>query len=103
TEILAQQHFLGISELIQPLNLKVEILTGSIKGKKRKQILTALEAGEIDLLIGTHALIEPTVIFKNIGMVVIDEQHRFGVEQRAKLREKNTIPPHILVMTATPI
>ncbi|MCO5248119.1 MAG: ATP-dependent DNA helicase RecG [Chitinophagales bacterium] len=103
TEILAQQHFAGISELVQPLGLKVEILTGSVKGKKRKQLLTALEAGEIDILIGTHALIEPTVVFKSLGLVVIDEQHRFGVEQRAKLRDKGSIPPHILVMTATPI
>ncbi|MCO5231221.1 MAG: ATP-dependent DNA helicase RecG [Chitinophagales bacterium] len=103
TEILAQQHFTSIQELAQPLNLRIEILTGSIKGKKRTAILQALENGEIDILIGTHALIEPTVAFKNLGIVVIDEQHRFGVEQRAQLRNKAEIPPHILVMTATPI
>ncbi|MEX2588638.1 MAG: ATP-dependent DNA helicase RecG, partial [Chitinophagales bacterium] len=103
TEILAQQHFKGISEQLEKLPVKVAILTGSIKGKERKQILTALSAGEIDLLIGTHALLEGNVVFKNLGFVVIDEQHRFGVAQRAKLWKKNTKPPHILVMTATPI
>lgn len=103
TEILAQQHYQGIKELIDPLNLNVEILTGSIKGKKRKVLLQQLSDGEIDILIGTHALIEPTVQFKNLGIVIIDEQHRFGVQQRALIRNKSNIPPHILVMTATPI
>ncbi len=103
TEILAQQHFTGIQEMLLPLGLKVEILTGSVKGKKRKEVLAKIAEGEVDILIGTHALIEPTVIFKNLGIVVIDEQHRFGVQQRAQLRNKSVIPPHILVMTATPI
>lgn len=103
TEILAQQHFSGIQELLTPLGLKVELLTGSVKAKKRREILAQLAAGEIHILIGTHALIEPVVQFKNLGIVIIDEQHRFGVQQRAKLRSKATTPPHILVMTATPI
>ncbi|MCL4109561.1 UNVERIFIED_CONTAM: hypothetical protein GTU68_061708 [Idotea baltica] len=103
TEILAQQHFKGLSELLEPTGITIALLTGSIKGKKRKQILADTETGEIDILIGTHALIEPTVKFANLGMVVIDEQHRFGVAQRAKLWQKNTRPPHVLVMTATPI
>lgn len=103
TEILAQQHFSGIQELLTPLGLKVELLTGSVKAKKRREILERLASGEIHILIGTHALIEPVVQFKNLGIVVIDEQHRFGVQQRAKLRTKSVIPPHILVMTATPI
>jgi ATP-dependent DNA helicase RecG len=83
--------------------IRVRLLTGSVKGKKREAILKELLEGEIDILIGTHALIEDTVQFKNLGMVVIDEQHRFGVGQRAKLWSKNTLPPHVLVMTATPI
>jgi len=103
TEILAQQHMEGISELLEKTNVKCAILTGSVKGKARAQLLTALAAGEIDILIGTHALIEDNVVFKNLGMVVVDEQHRFGVAQRAKLWKKNTSPPHNLVMTATPI
>lgn len=103
TEILAQQHFQTISELLKPLSLRAELLTGSVKGKIRKQIFAGIESGEIHLLIGTHALIEDTVQFNNLGCVVIDEQHRFGVEQRAKLWTKNNIAPHILVMTATPI
>lgn len=103
TEILAQQHYAGIKEMMEPLGLKVEILTGSVKGKKRKELLVRLAEGDVDILIGTHALIEPTVVFKNLGIVVIDEQHRFGVQQRAQLRTKSVIPPHILVMTATPI
>lgn len=103
TEILAQQHYAGIQNLVQPLGLNIEILTGSVKGKKRKEILQRLESGEIHILIGTHALIEPVVKFTNLGIVVIDEQHRFGVQQRAQLRTKSVIPPHILVMTATPI
>ena len=103
TEILAQQHYKTISELVQPLQLNVALLTGSIKGKLRKSILEQLAAGHIHILIGTHALIEETVKFNNLGIVVIDEQHRFGVEQRAKLWTKNNLTPHILVMTATPI
>jgi ATP-dependent DNA helicase RecG len=104
TEILAQQHFVGISELLADTGIRVDFLSGSIKGKKRNKILEALAAGEIHLLIGTHALIEDWVQFKNLGITIIDEQHRFGVEQRAKLWKKNPImPPHVLVMTATPI
>jgi ATP-dependent DNA helicase RecG len=103
TEILAQQHYAGISELVRELPIRVALLTGSIKGKQRKEILTGVADGSIHILIGTHALIEETVQFQNVGCVVIDEQHRFGVEQRAKLWNKNSIAPHILVMTATPI
>lgn len=103
TEILAQQHYKGIVDLLTPLGLRVELLTGSVKAKKRREILEGLSSGDIHILIGTHALIEPAVLFKNLGIVVIDEQHRFGVQQRAKLRTKSVIPPHILVMTATPI
>ncbi len=104
TEILAQQHFKGIVEQTYSLGIKVEILTGSTKGQKRKEILNRLKNGDIDLLIGTHALIEDKVVFNNLGIAIIDEQHRFGVYQRSKLWRKNEIaPPHILVMTATPI
>ena len=103
TEILAKQHFETISELVKPLNLKVALLTGSSKTKARRELHTALEAGSIDILIGTHALIEDVVVFKNLGLVVIDEQHRFGVAQRGKLHKKNSQPPHVLIMTATPI
>lgn len=103
TEILAQQHFSGISELVQNINLSVRFLSGTVKGAERKTILKELEAGTIDILIGTHAIIEDAVRFKNLGLSIIDEQHRFGVAQRAKLWDKNIKPPHILVMTATPI
>lgn len=103
TEILAQQHFKTIEELLSPLNIKVALLTGSTKKSERKVLFQALANGEINILIGTHALLEPTVKFQNLGLVVIDEQHRFGVAQRAKLWGKNEKPPHILVMTATPI
>jgi len=104
TEILAQQHFAGISELANPLGLEVGFLSGSVKGKKRKLLLEKLSEGTIDILIGTHALIEDPVIFKNLGLAIIDEQHRFGVAQRAKLWKKNkNVAPHMLVMTATPI
>lgn len=103
TEILARQHFQGMSELLQPLGITVTILTGTVKGKARKQILAAIETGDISIVVGTHALIEPTVKFKNLGIAVVDEQHKFGVGQRAKLWAKNTLPPHVLVMTATPI
>lgn len=103
TEILATQHFVGISELLSKMNVNVALLTGSTKTKQRRLLHEALENGEIDILIGTHALIEPKVKFKNLGFAVIDEQHRFGVAQRAKLQKKNKLPPHVLVMTATPI
>ncbi|MCW3463348.1 ATP-dependent DNA helicase RecG [Chitinophaga nivalis] len=103
TEILAQQHFKGISELLQRMEVGVALLTGSVKGKARKQILAGIADGSIHFLIGTHALLEKEVAFKNLGMAIVDEQHRFGVAQRARLWEKNNIPPHILVMTATPI
>ena len=103
TEILAKQHYNSIVSLLKEGLVKVALLTGSTTRKQRTVLHKELEAGEIDILIGTHALIEDQVVFKNLGMVVIDEQHRFGVEQRAKLWRKNTIPPHILVMTATPI
>ncbi len=103
TEILATQHLIGITEMLKDLPIKVALLTGSIKGKARKKILEEVENGTINILIGTHAVIQDKVIFNNLGLAVIDEQHKFGVAQRAQLRDKNTIPPHILVMTATPI
>lgn len=103
TEILAQQHFAGLSDLLKGMNINIKILTGSSKTKERRELLEQLEAGEINILLGTHALIEDPVVFKNLGMVIIDEQHRFGVEQRSKLWKKNVQPPHVLVMTATPI
>ena len=104
TEILATQHYEKISKQLEPLGLQVEFLSGSTKTAKRKQILTDLQNGQVNILIGTHALIEDNVVFNKLGLVVIDEQHRFGVEQRAKLwRKSGPIPPHILVMTATPI
>jgi ATP-dependent DNA helicase RecG len=103
TEILAQQHFAGLSELLQGMNINIKILTGSSKTKERRELLEQLSNGEIHILIGTHALIEDPVVFKNLGMVIIDEQHRFGVEQRSKLWKKNVQAPHVLVMTATPI
>ncbi len=103
TEILANQHFFGLSELAKDLNITIKILTGSTKTSERKIIHEALENGSLHILIGTHALLEDKVIFQNLGLAIIDEQHRFGVEQRSKLWKKNTIPPHVLVMTATPI
>ena len=103
TEILANQHFLGLSELAKTANINIQLLTGSTKTAERKIIHEALENGSLHILIGTHALLEDKVQFKNLGLAVIDEQHRFGVEQRSKLWKKNTIPPHVLVMTATPI
>jgi ATP-dependent DNA helicase RecG len=103
TEILATQHFESITKLLRDIPVKVEFLTGSTKTAVRKRLFEALQSGEIDILIGTHALLENNVIFNNLGLVVIDEQHRFGVEQRAKMWKKNNVPPHILVMTATPI
>lgn len=103
TEILSVQHYNGLVELCKELNTSIFLLTGSTKTSKRKEIHKKLENGEIDILIGTHALLEDKVKFDNLGLAIIDEQHRFGVAQRAKLWKKNTIPPHILVMTATPI
>jgi len=103
TEILAIQHFNAISALMKGLNITISLLTGSVKTKERKRIHEQLENGELHILIGTHALLEDKVIFKNLGLAIIDEQHRFGVAQRAKMWMKNELPPHILVMTATPI
>lgn len=103
TEILANQHFNGITELAKELNIKIKILTGSTKTSDRKIIHEELENGSLDILIGTHALLEDKVQFHNLGLAIIDEQHRFGVEQRSKLWKKNDVPPHVLVMTATPI
>ena len=103
TEILAAQHYETIKQLLFGMNVRVELLMGSVKGKKREEILKGLLTGEVQILIGTHAVLEDTVNFASLGMVVIDEQHRFGVAQRAKLWSKNTRPPHVLVMTATPI
>lgn len=103
TEILAEQHLQSVTEYLGNLPIKVELLTGMVKGKKRKEVLAGIADGSIHILIGTHALIEPKVVFHNLGLVVIDEQHRFGVKQRAQLWKKNVCPPHILVMTATPI
>lgn len=103
TEILANQHFNGIFELAKELNINIKILTGSTKTSDRKIIHEELENGTLDILIGTHALLEDKVQFHNLGLAIIDEQHRFGVEQRSKLWKKNDVPPHVLVMTATPI
>jgi ATP-dependent DNA helicase RecG len=103
TEILANQHFIGLSEFANTLNINIKILTGSSKIAARRIIHEELENGTLQILIGTHALLEDKVKFQNLGLAVIDEQHRFGVEQRSKLWKKNTIPPHVLVMTATPI
>ena len=103
TEILAEQHLATIKEFLKDLDVRVELLTGIVKGKKRTAVLEGLANGEVKILVGTHAIIEDTVIFNNLGIAVIDEQHRFGVAQRAKLWAKNDNPPHILVMTATPI
>ncbi|MCL4107306.1 UNVERIFIED_CONTAM: hypothetical protein GTU68_067217 [Idotea baltica] len=104
TEILARQHYQSVMEYVKGLGIRVAFLSGTVKGKKRVELLKMLIAGDIDILIGTHALIEDPVKFKNLGLAIIDEQHRFGVEQRAKLWRKNPAgPPHVLVMTATPI
>ena len=103
TEILAEQHFATLRRMLGDLPVRVELLTGSTKTKERVPLFEALENGDIDILVGTHAVLEDNVLFHNLGIVVIDEQHRFGVVQRAKMWAKNTIPPHILVMTATPI
>lgn len=103
TEILAEQHYVTFRDMLSGLPVRVELLTGSVKGRRRKEVLDGLESGEVQILVGTHAVLEDTVIFKSLGMVVIDEQHRFGVAQRARLWMKNDNPPHVLVMTATPI
>ena len=103
TEILAEQHFNSISKMLGQINVKVGLLTGIVKGKKRQSIIEQLADGKIDVIVGTHALLEDNVVFRNLGCAIIDEQHRFGVEQRSKLWHKNQNPPHILVMTATPI
>lgn len=103
TEILAEQHLATIQEFLKGMDIRVELLTGIVKGKRREAVLEGLKNGEIKILVGTHAVIEDTVQFAQLGMVVVDEQHRFGVAQRAKLWSKNTNPPHVLVMTATPI
>ena len=103
TEILSVQHYTGISELCKNLEISISLLTGSTKTSKRREIHSTLENGTLQLLIGTHALLEDKVKFKNLGLAIIDEQHRFGVAQRSKLWHKNELPPHVLVMTATPI
>lgn len=103
TEILAEQHYETVSRFLDGLGIRVELLTGSVKGKKREEILRSLVSGETKILIGTHAVIEDSVVFSKLGVAVIDEQHRFGVAQRARLWSKSDMPPHILVMTATPI
>src|SRR5690606_6493894 len=103
TEILAQQHFAGVKELIEGLPIEIALLTGSTKTAERKEIHEKLENGSLHILIGTHAILEDKVVFKQLGLAIVDEQHRFGVEQRAKLWKKNNTPPHVLVMTATPI
>lgn len=103
TEILAEQHLNTITEFLQGMDIRVELLTGIVKGKRRTEVLNALVDGSINIIVGTHALIEDNVVFKRLGLAVIDEQHRFGVAQRARLWKKSERPPHILVMTATPI
>src|SRR5664280_2717189 len=103
TEILANQHYQTISKLLTGMDIKIHLLTGSSKKSSRKSIAESLLDRSLNILIGTHALIEDSVQFANLGLVIIDEQHRFGVAQRARLWQKNLNPPHILVMTATPI
>ena len=103
TEILAQQHYNSITKLLKDMPVCVKLLTGSSKGKERKAVLELCEDGSLNILVGTHAVIEDNVVFKNLGLAVVDEQHKFGVAQRARLWKKNSIPPHVLVMTATPI
>ena len=103
TEILAEQHLVTINEFLKGMPIRVELLTGIVKGKKRQEVLDGLLTGEVQILVGTHAVIEDTVQFARLGLVVVDEQHRFGVAQRAKLWSKSEQPPHVLVMTATPI
>jgi hypothetical protein len=102
--ILAQQHYEGLKELVGPMGIRIGFLSGSVTGKTRKTILDMLKHGELHFLIGTHAILEPGVVFKNLGLAITDEQHRFGVAQRAALWKKSApYPPHVLVMTATPI
>lgn len=103
TEILATQHYATVMGFLKDMDIKVALLTGSTKKKERNKILPAIASGEIQLVIGTHALIEETVVFSSLGLAIIDEQHRFGVEQRSRLWTKNAVVPHVLVMTATPI
>ena len=103
TEILAVQHFKSITDLVTEMDITIHLLTGSTPTSERKIIFEKLQSGEINILVGTHAILEENVLFKNLGLAIIDEQHRFGVEQRSRLWGKNAIPPHILVMTATPI
>ena len=103
TEILAEQHLVTIRAFLKDMPVRVELLTGIVKGKKRQEVLDGLLSGDVQILVGTHAVIEDTVQFAQLGLVVVDEQHRFGVAQRAKLWSKSTNPPHVLVMTATPI
>jgi len=103
TEILAEQHLETLRNFLKDMNLRVELLTGTVKGKKREEVLSALAEGDIDILVGTHAILEDPVEFRRLGLAIIDEQHRFGVAQRARLWTKSENPPHILVMTATPI
>lgn len=103
TEILAEQHFNTIKEFLAGMDIRVELLTGIVKGKRRKNVLEGLASGSVKILIGTHAVIEDTVQFAHLGLAIVDEQHRFGVAQRARLWAKSENPPHILVMTATPI
>lgn len=103
TEILAEQHLATLRKMLGDMPVRVELLTGTVKGKRRMEVFDALVNGEINILVGTHAVIEDNVLFHRLGLVVIDEQHRFGVSQRAKLWMKNNVPPHVLVMTATPI
>lgn len=103
TEILAEQHLATFRQMLGQMDVRVELLTGMVKGRRRKAVMEGLQSGEVQILVGTHAVIEDNVQFRNLGLVVIDEQHRFGVAQRARLWGKNTTPPHVLVMTATPI
>ena len=103
TEILAIQHYTGLKTLCDAIGIQISLLTGSSKTAERKQIHSQLEDGSLHILVGTHAVLEDKVKFKNLGLAIIDEQHRFGVAQRSKLWHKNTSPPHVLVMTATPI
>lgn len=103
TEILAEQHLATLRELLEGMDVRVELLTGIVKGKRRRKVLEGLADGSVDILVGTHAIIEDNVVFRRLGLAVVDEQHRFGVAQRAKLWAKSDKPPHILVMTATPI
>jgi ATP-dependent DNA helicase RecG len=103
TEILAFQHYESVSAMLHPMGIHVGLLTGSAKSSHRRKTIQELEQGSLQIIVGTHALIEDVVQFKSLGIAIIDEQHRFGVAQRARLWEKSKVPPHVLVMTATPI